>query len=188
MNGFHEFVPQLYRSTFSDFASQLIKVERGLSSSSKASQSVIAGLRCNGDGSPTSWDNLERMLTRSHYDSIGISVWYSVCLTTTYPDEPFVPNGTDMHSQRMGQQVWAGFQYLLHLETAHWKRVQMPPHTRKWKRGVILWILWRSVCKMLPSICETRVSLYMRCWAGVTRSVLARSHYDVQPLPHDDIS
>ena len=91
MTGFAEFAPQLYRTSYSSFASELGKVERGLARAPAARAALVAGLRCNGSGAPTDWNDLAQMLARSRQDGVGISVWYSVCVTATYADKDFKP-------------------------------------------------------------------------------------------------
>ena len=91
MTGFAEFAPQLYRTSYSSFASELGKVESGLARAPAARAALIAGLRCNGSGAPTDWNDLAQMLARSRQDGVGISVWYSVCVTATYADKDFKP-------------------------------------------------------------------------------------------------
>ena len=90
-----EWVPQLYRTSYASFASELAEVERGLANAPGAA--LVVGLRCNGAGSPTAWNELEAMLARCQKDRVGVAVWYLVCLTYTYKEKNFTLGNTPLN-------------------------------------------------------------------------------------------
>ena len=58
---------------------------------------LVVGLRCNGAGSPTAWNELEAMLARCQKDRVGVAVWYLVCLTDTYKEKNFTLGNTPLN-------------------------------------------------------------------------------------------
>ena len=81
---FDEFVPQLYRSSYADFASLLKDTLSGVG----PGQVVAAGLRADGSGPPTSWDQLVLMLREVEGGhGLSPSIWYSQAALELYPQQ-----------------------------------------------------------------------------------------------------
>ena len=87
---FDEFVPQLYRASFADFAPLLNATLTALAAGGVplAHEHIAIGLRADGSGTPTPWGALDEMLTdveRTH--GLSPSVWYSQAAIELYPTE-----------------------------------------------------------------------------------------------------
>lgn len=95
---FNEIVPQLYRSSYADFAplfNETLENLYGAPSPVTAACAIAIGLRCDGSGDSTPWNDLEKMLdatmtappTLAPYGAPSPCVWYSRGALETYPDE-----------------------------------------------------------------------------------------------------
>jgi uncharacterized lipoprotein YddW (UPF0748 family) len=71
---FDEYVPQLYRSSFSLF-SPLLTMTKAALVRSKADIGI--GLRIDGSGDPTPWSELVQMIHAVQNDNLSPSLWYS---------------------------------------------------------------------------------------------------------------
>ena len=49
---------------------------------------LLSGIRCDGSGSSTSWNDLSAMIDYSVNDkSVGVCIWYSNGILNTYPTQ-----------------------------------------------------------------------------------------------------
>eukprot|EP01100_Stratorugosa_tubuloviscum_P002345 TRINITY_DN1547_c0_g1_i1.p1 TRINITY_DN1547_c0_g1~~TRINITY_DN1547_c0_g1_i1.p1 ORF type:complete len:332 (-),score=170.46 TRINITY_DN1547_c0_g1_i1:69-1064(-) len=80
--GFFEYVPQIYRTDYSSFSSELSYTIQQV-----GTKTLLAGVRCNGSGANTAWSQLSQMITLAQNDGIGVVVWYSVGIIETYPSQ-----------------------------------------------------------------------------------------------------
>ncbi|MFM9026105.1 MAG: family 10 glycosylhydrolase, partial [Planctomycetaceae bacterium] len=86
MGSTDEVLPQVYRSTYSAFASQW-PAEITASGSNRAE--LGAGLRLLGTGSATPWTDLQQQIDRTRTDgALGHSIWYSEGVTTSGTSNP----------------------------------------------------------------------------------------------------
>lgn len=81
---FTEFVPQLYRAQYSDFAPLLDEV---VDKASGLLDRIALGLRCDGSGAPTAWEELDRMVDASWDQGLGVCIWYAHGVTELYPTQ-----------------------------------------------------------------------------------------------------
>ncbi len=82
---FDEYVPQVYRSTITDFNNTW---PGQLAQFNDRPEDLIAGLRGNGTGADTPWADLRQMILRSRTDNArGHSVFYSKAILESYPNE-----------------------------------------------------------------------------------------------------
>lgn len=82
---FSEYAPQLYTSTFSSFQTDLSETLSAAPSS--LDQYLIIGLRCDGSGGSTSWDDLSQMISTTASNNLGVSIWYANGILNTYPSQ-----------------------------------------------------------------------------------------------------
>jgi autotransporter-associated beta strand protein len=69
-----EVVPQVYRSTYSSFASEWVNQINAVG----GTEEMAGGLRLLGSGAATSWSDLEQMINDTREDNaLGHSIWYS---------------------------------------------------------------------------------------------------------------
>jgi uncharacterized lipoprotein YddW (UPF0748 family) len=83
---FTEVIPQIYRTNFVDFQKEFDYTNSLLTKASRQKWSA-SGVRCNGSGSPTSWEELSRMILYSSGNEVGVSVWYAQGVLELYPTE-----------------------------------------------------------------------------------------------------
>ena len=79
-----EVVPQLYRTSFKDFKSILDTQLKEISSETQAKMTLV-GLRVDGSGASTPWDDVEKMIQYANMNGIDSSIWYANGILTTYP-------------------------------------------------------------------------------------------------------
>lgn len=82
---FAEYVPQLYSSSSASFSQALAYTKSMIPSSAFAN--LVAGVRVDGSGSPTAWEEVDKMLDEASSQGVGASVWYADGITNLYPDE-----------------------------------------------------------------------------------------------------
>lgn len=80
---FTEYVPQLYTTDATAFASDL----KATLAAVPASTTIVAGLRVDGSGSPTPWAAVEGMLNSADEQRVGVSVWYADGAVRLYPSQ-----------------------------------------------------------------------------------------------------
>ena len=83
MGLFSEYAPQLYTSSYSTFSNDLQTTLSEIPSS--IHKFMLAGIRCNGSGSPTTWNELEHMIQETEDNNLGVSIWYGDCIVDLYP-------------------------------------------------------------------------------------------------------
>lgn len=83
MGLFSEYAPQLYTSSYSTFASELQTTLSQIPSS--VHKYMLAGIRCNGSGPATTWDQLEQMIQDTENNKLGAAIWYGDCIVNLYP-------------------------------------------------------------------------------------------------------
>lgn len=84
---FDEYVPQAYRSNIGDFNS-IITAQTAVMSGAGELEKYVVGLRGNGTGADTPWNDLRQMILRSRQEgAIGHSVFYSKAMLESYTDE-----------------------------------------------------------------------------------------------------
>lgn len=82
---FTEFVPQLYRSDFSSFKREFDYTESNLATLSKFV--FLAGIRAQGSGSPTPWQDVAKMMDYTNQHQYGVSIWFANSIQNLYKDE-----------------------------------------------------------------------------------------------------
>ena|SRR3990167_1196999 len=83
MGLFSEYAPQLYTASYSTFASELSTTLSDIPST--VHKYMLAGIRCNGSGNPTSWSELDNMIDDTQNNSLGVAIWYGDCILDIYP-------------------------------------------------------------------------------------------------------
>jgi uncharacterized lipoprotein YddW (UPF0748 family) len=86
LNYFDEVIPQLYRSTYSAFKTEFDYTEQSLSSATKEKW-IASGVRVDGSGAPTPWEDVNNTLSYSNANMKGNVVWYSHGIIELYPSE-----------------------------------------------------------------------------------------------------
>ena len=83
---FDECVPQLYRSTYKDFKSLFDQTLRGVS---RSTQKLLraCGLRVDGSGEPTPWEDVENSIEYAEEFGVDPVIWYAHGVVELYPEE-----------------------------------------------------------------------------------------------------
>ena len=80
---FSEYVPQLYTTSFDSFVDDINSTLESISVD--VHPYMLAGVRCNGSGAPTDWNQLVQMINYTVSLDLGVSVWYAEGILQTYP-------------------------------------------------------------------------------------------------------
>jgi len=83
---FDEVVPQLYRTSYSQFKSVFNDTWNSLSSSTR-SKFTGAGIRVDGSGSATPWNDVDEDIVYANGYGVGAAVWYAHGITELYPSQ-----------------------------------------------------------------------------------------------------
>jgi len=87
-NGWYdEVIPQLYRSDFSAFKTAFDWTNGNLTNPATKAKWIASGLRLDGSGSPTTWDQLSKMIDYTTDNNVGSTVWYARGIIETYPSQ-----------------------------------------------------------------------------------------------------
>lgn len=86
---FDEFLPQLYRDSFSSFAPLLESTLAGLNDPAQPpfEAALGIGLRINGSGAATPWTDLNLMLNDCAVNGLPPALWYASGALELYPSE-----------------------------------------------------------------------------------------------------
>eukprot|EP01099_Mayorella_cantabrigiensis_P007342 TRINITY_DN6506_c0_g1_i1.p1 TRINITY_DN6506_c0_g1~~TRINITY_DN6506_c0_g1_i1.p1 ORF type:complete len:270 (-),score=54.42 TRINITY_DN6506_c0_g1_i1:67-822(-) len=82
---FTEYAPQLYTSSYSSFQTKLDQTLAEIPSS--VHPYMLAGIRCDGSGSVTSWSELSKMISLTESYDLGVAIWYGHCILEVYPTQ-----------------------------------------------------------------------------------------------------
>ena len=94
-NYFNEYIPQLYYTSSATFEQQLdytineiTKYLNDTAANNVINNELLSGIRCDGSGSSTSWNDLSTMIEYSVNDkNIGVCIWYANGILNTYPNQ-----------------------------------------------------------------------------------------------------
>eukprot|EP00002_Diphylleia_rotans_P013844 TRINITY_DN2695_c0_g1_i1.p1 TRINITY_DN2695_c0_g1~~TRINITY_DN2695_c0_g1_i1.p1 ORF type:complete len:378 (-),score=47.83 TRINITY_DN2695_c0_g1_i1:291-1424(-) len=81
---YDEVLPQLYRSDYASYKSIFDETIRSISSTTR-SLFLAAGVRVDGSGSPTPWNDVNSMIQYSKQNGVGNSIWYARGILDLYP-------------------------------------------------------------------------------------------------------
>lgn len=80
---FEEYTPQLYTASAVDFNASLTETLAAL----PPSTTILAGIRVDGSGSPTSWNSTTLMLDAADHSGVAPVIWYAHGILDLYPTE-----------------------------------------------------------------------------------------------------